>query len=282
VDDTTLLFRGVTLGTRRTVAIRILRFGLSESTEDIERFLAETRILSRLDHSCVVKVLSAGDLEGIPYFVQEFVPGPCLKTYVQENGPLTEERALEILSQVAEGLRHAHTLDVLHGSLKPGSILIPRLGPAKVTDFALRDWSSFAAARGAERVEAPHYISPEQAQMAARPTVRSDVYTLGATLFYTLTGRPPFRGGHLEVVRQHLKRPTPDPRVLVPQLTPGCANLVLHLMEKKPENRPSSMEEVLTAIDRVRSDAELGETAPSPPSEPSRLRSRRRGSSPPD
>ena len=96
---------------------------------------------------------------------------------------------------------------------------------------------------------------------------------LGATLFFMLTGRPPFRGGHLEVVRQHLKRPVPDPRVLVPHLSKGCSDLVHGLMEKKPEGRPASMEEVLTEIDRARSASDAGRVAPSPQSEPSRLSS---------
>ncbi|MEN8149817.1 MAG: serine/threonine-protein kinase [Planctomycetota bacterium] len=273
-DATTLQFRGTTIGTRKTVVIRILRFALAESPDDTERFLSEAETLSRLDHPNVVRVLATGELEAIPYLVLENVVGPTLENRVEEDGPLAEEDALSILAQAAAGLDHAHRADVCHGSVGPASVLLPRIGPVKVTDFALFDWCSFASAQGTARLEPPWYLSPEQARKSTRATVTSDVYSLGATLFFMLTGRPPFRGTHLEILRQHRKRPAPDPRVQAPDISKSTANLVARMLAKQPEDRPRSMEEVIRLARR--SEHGTSETADDPIL-PDRLRPGRRG-----
>jgi len=247
---TTLQFRGYTIGTRKTVLIRILRFGLAESPDDTERFLSELSTLSRLDHPNVVKVLATGELEGIPYFVLENVTGPTLRGQLDESGPMPEEQALHLLSQVAAGLEHAHSVDVFHGSVCPDAILTPRIGPARVMDFALFDWCSFAAAQGAARLDSPYYLSPEQARKSTRATATSDIYSLGATLFHALTGRPPFRGEYLEVLRQHMKRPAPDPRVHAPGVSEETARLVAQMLAKKPEDRPRTMTDIVQFVQR--------------------------------
>jgi len=268
-DATTLHFRGSTIGTRKTVVIRILRFGLAESPDDTERFLAEAGTLSRLDHPNVVRVLATGELEAIPYLVLENVVGPTLENRVEEAGALTEEEGLDVLQQVAAGLEHAHRADVCHGSVGPDAVLLPRIGPVKVTNFALFDWCSFASARGAARLDSPWFLSPEQASRSTRATVTSDVYSLGATLFFMLTGHPPFRGGYLEVLRQHRKRPAPDPRVHAPGLSAATADLVGRMLAKRPEDRPRTMEEVIRRARRP----EAGDApAPETPTVPDRLR----------
>jgi len=272
-DHTTLQFRGYTIGTRKTVLIRIIRFGLAESPEDTKRFLSEARVLSRLNHPNVVKVLSSGELEAIPYLVLENVTGPTLRGQLDESGPMPEEQALDLLTQIAAGLDHAHSMDVFHGSVGPDAVLLPRIGPAKVTDFALFAWCSFAAAQGAARLDSPHYLSPEQARKSTRATATSDVYSLGATFFHMLTGRPPFRGAYLEVLRQHMKRPAPDPRVHAPDLSEETARLVAIMLAKAPESRPRGMADVIRHVNRS-GVVDAGNEAPSGP--PGRLRPRRR------
>jgi serine/threonine-protein kinase len=271
-DNTTLQFRGFTIGTRKTVLIRILRFGLAESPEDTKRFLDECSTLARLDHPNVVKVLSTGHLEGIPYLVLENVPGPTLRARIEEDGPMEEPEAVRLLTQVAEGLGHAHSVSVFHGSVQPDAILLPRVGPAKVTDFALFDWCSFAAAQGAARLDTPYYLSPEQARKTTRATAASDIYSLGATIYHVLTGRPPFSGPYLEVLRQHMKRTPPSPRVLSPSISKQTAGLIVRMLAKHPEDRPGSMEEVVRLTRRQ--GAKMSDTHEIK-GVPDRLRSRR-------
>ena len=271
-DSTTLQFRGYTIGTRKTVMIRILRFGLAESPDDTERFLSEAATLARLDHPNVVKVLATGELEAIPYLVVENVVGPTLASRVEESGALSEEEALEILAQVAAGLDHAHCMDICHGSVGPAAVLLPRIGSVRVTNFALFDWCSFASAGGAARLDSPYYLSPEQARKSTRATATSDIYSLGATLFFMLTGRAPFRGPYLDVLRQLRKHPAPDPRVHAPLLSESTASLVGRMLAKEPEGRPRSMEEVIRHVRQLECDAD--EDAPTLPG---RLRPRRRG-----
>jgi len=248
---TTLQFRGVTIGTRKAVLIRILRFGLADSQEDTERFLSEAKTLSRLNHPNVVKVLSSGELEAIPYLVLENVTGPTLRGQLDKSGPMPEKQALDLLIQVAAGLDHSHSVDVFHGSVRPDAILLPRIGPAKLTDFALFDWGSFAAALGAARLDSPHYLSPEQARKSTRATTASDVYSLGATFFHVLTGRPPFRGAYIEVLRQHMKDPAPDPRTHAPRLSKETARLVEAMLAKDPQDRPHTMADIVSFVRRA-------------------------------
>jgi serine/threonine-protein kinase len=255
----TLQFRGYTIGTRKTVLIHILRFGLADSPDDAQRFAADALTLARLDHPNVVKVLSSGELEGVPYLVLENVTGRNLRGELDENGPMAEEEALDLLAQVAAGLAHAHSVDVFHGSLCPEAILLPRIGPVKVTDFAHFDWYALAAARGTTRLDSPFYLSPEQARKSTRATATSDIYSLGATLFHMLTGHPPFRGAYQEVIRQHLKRPAPDPRVHTPGVSRETARLVGAMLAKDPEERPRTMEEIISIINWAGVEHPMGE-----------------------
>ncbi len=245
VDQTTLKFRGYTIGARKAVLLRILRFGLAESIEDTNRFLKESETLSRLNHPNVVKVMSTGELESIPYLVLEYVSGTSLRARLDDGTGVSEREALDILVQVASGLEHAHSLGIHHGGIMPAAVLLPRVGPVKLTDFALFDWCSFAAAQGAARMDSPYYLSPEQAKKSTRATITSDVYSLGATFFHMLAGRPPFCGPYLEVIHQHLKRTPPDPRTLTPGTSTESVDLVMRMLAKDPKDRPQNMDEVI-------------------------------------
>ncbi len=250
-DSTTQLFRGVELGTRRTVAIKILRFGLAEAEEQQQRFLEESRRHSLLDHANVVRLRHSGDLEGIPFLVLDYVLGPDLRLHIEEHGPMTEAEALDCVIQVASGIQHAHENGIFHGALRPEAILLPRQGGAKVTDFAIPDARDLGEGVTRTRLTTPFYIAPEQFRSGSLPTIRSDIYSLGTLFFYMLTGRPPFRGSQAEVVRQHLKKPAPDPRVLVPGTSRASAVFCQQMMEKVPERRPESAARVVAAARRI-------------------------------
>jgi serine/threonine protein kinase len=250
-DSTTQIYTGVELGTHRTVAIKILRFGLAEAEQERDRIREESRRLALLHHPNLVQLLSEDELEGIPYLVLDYVPGPDLQTHVEENGPLEEEQALNTVAEVAAGLDHAHANRVVHGALRPNAILLPREGGAKVTNFSFSDGGETVAEGASRNLTTPYYYPPEQFRRSGRPSIRSDVYSLGATLFFLLTGRPPFRGTYQEVVNQHLKKPAPDPRVLSPTISRPTALLITGMMEKTAERRPAGMDQVLASVKRI-------------------------------
>jgi serine/threonine protein kinase len=238
-----MLFRGQAVGERRMVLIKILRFELAEIREDVERFVNESRSLDRLDHPNVVKVLHVDDLEGIPYLVLEHIMGPDLGMLLEEEGPLDHAKARKIAGEVVAGLAHAHSVGIFHGAIRPSAILIPRVGGAKLTDFAICDWGVARDTRSQE-LTAPFYLPPEMLRPAARPSVKADIYSLGVVLYEMLTGRPPFKGDYREVVRQHLRRPVPDPRVLCPSMNPRMGRLCMRMLAKSPDDRPASVTEV--------------------------------------
>jgi serine/threonine-protein kinase len=280
-DSTTQLFRGVELGTRRTVAIKILRFALAEAEDQHLRFREDCRRLSILNHKNVVRLRQAGDLEGIPFMVLDYVLGPDLRSHIEEHGPMPEARALDCVVQVASGIQHAHQHGVVHGALRPEAILLPRQGGAKITDFGFSDARVTGDGGGFHGLTTPYYTAPEQFRSGSRPASRSDLYSLGAIYFLMLTGRPPFRGTGQEVVRQHLKKDPPDPRVLVPGTSRASAQFCAHLMEKVPERRPESASLVISEARRILSDltGEQGTDRSAPVGGPiGRLMSRRQSS----
>jgi serine/threonine protein kinase len=253
-NSTTQLFRGVELGTRRTVAIKILRFGLAEAEEQHQRFLEESRRHSLLNHPNVVQLLHSGDLEGIPFLVLDYVLGPDLRSQFEDSGRMTEAEALDCVIQVGSGLQHAHDNGIVHGALRPEAILLPRRGEAKITDFAISEALDSRDDIARSKLITPFYTAPDQFRRGSQPTIRSDVYSLGAVFFFMLTGRPPFKGTGAEVVRQHLKKPAPDPRVLVPGTSRASALLCAHMMEKVPERRPESAGSVVAEARRIQSE----------------------------
>ncbi len=277
--DRVLVYRGRLREDGRTVSIRVLRFGLADSEEEVDRFLDEIRTLSRLHHPNVVRVLGAGDIEGIPYVIEEHVLGPTLKLLLEEHGALPEERSLRIAREITAGLEHAHSLDIVHGALRPESILVPRLSGARVTDFCLLGCDAAGFDPGHPGFDALLYLAPEQFQRHGHPSVRSDIYAVGAVLFHMLTGRPPFRGGYREVLRQLLRRPAPDPKVLAPSISEASALLVRRLLAKDPGARPESMGALAGELAAVENDrAREAPLRPEGSSLPDRLRPRRRAS----
>lgn len=253
-DSTTQLFRGVELGTRRTVAIKILRFGLAEAEEQHRWFLEDSQRLSLLNHKNVVRLRHSGDLEGIPFLVLDYVLGPDLRSHLEENGPMKEQKALDCILQVASGIQHAHEHGIIHGALRPETILLPRQGGAKITDFGISDARDVCEGGARNSLTTPYHTAPEQFRAGARAGIRSDIYSLGAVYFFMLTGRPPFKGTGQEVIRQHLKKPAPDPRVLVPGTSRASALLCAQMMEKTPERRPESASLVIEAVRRIQDD----------------------------
>jgi hypothetical protein len=235
------------------VAIKLLHPHLAGTAGLRTRFEREARASQALDHPGIVQVVDHGYQGDQAYLVMEYVPGPSLRTYLQERGgPLEVEPAIRLAAALAEALDYAHSQGVIHRDIKPSNIVLchGRLDQPVIGDFGLARLAeaTLQTASGGT-AGTPAYISPEQGQ--GRPAdARSDVYALGAVLFELLTGRPPFEAeSPYAVVLHHVHTPPPDPRDLRPGLPRAVADVVLRALAKDPGDRYASAGEFAQACD---------------------------------
>ncbi len=233
---------------QRNVAVKRLEPPLNEDPRTRARFDREGRALAQLSHPNVVTLIDRGSTESEDYLVFEYVEGRSLKELTRE-GPLSAAKAGHIAGQVAEGLAAAHLAGIVHRDVKPQNILIDRNGHAKVTDFGIAtgpDWTRVT--RAGSIIGSARYMSPEQ--IRSKPVdARSDIYSLGVVLYEMLAGRPPFDGTNMpEIARQHLNSSPPSLAEARADLPRGLEKVVMHCLEKLPENRFASMDELLGAL----------------------------------
>jgi len=232
----------------RHVAIKRLEPPLNQDPRTRARFDREGRALAQLSHPNLVTLIDRGSTETDDYLVFEYIEGRSLKEIIRE-GPLSFEDAGRIAGQVAEGLSAAHVRGIIHRDIKPQNILIDRTGTAKVTDFGIAigpDWTRVT--RAGSVIGSARYMSPEQ--IRGRPvSPRSDIYSLGVVMYEMLTGRPPFDGTSVpEIARQHLTQAPVPIENIRPDVPPGLSKVVMRCLEKSPEDRFSSMDELLGAL----------------------------------
>ncbi|MCU0727873.1 MAG: hypothetical protein MUE73_19115 [Planctomycetes bacterium] len=228
-DRMTLLFRGVEEESGRDVHVRMLRLTLSEFRGYIDRFVLARRRLERLGAEGVGFYLRGGDVEGVPYAVFEWAPGPDLVSRVRDAGVFPGPAAREILRRLSEDLRRAHGLGIVHGALSPGEVFLSASGAARLGEFPLLDGS----ARYTEALLP--YLAPEADEASDEPSVRGDVYGLAAVVVHALTGGAPgLNRGRRPGSRE--EAPAPGHRL------PG---VLLRMLDPMLDRRPASMEEVL-------------------------------------
>lgn len=175
----------------REVAIKVLRDDLSADQKFVNDFLQEARAAASISHPHIVQIHFVGEESGQYYIVMELMRGRTLREIIETDGPMNEERALDIMIEITEGLRAAYRNQMIHGDIKPANIFIADDVGAKVLDFGLAKLANVEVSEGGEIWGSPYYISPERVGQKAED-FRSDVYSLGATLFHALAGRPPF------------------------------------------------------------------------------------------
>ncbi len=241
----------------RIVALKVIRadrFGGKNDPNRVEaeqRFLLEAKAAARLQHDNLVTVYDVGEVNGQPYYSMRYVEGQNLRSLLKD-GPLENRRAAEIMRDVACGISAVHQHGILHRDLKPDNVLVESsTGRAMVADFGL---AKFSEEQGMTLtgvgIGTPQYMPPEQAEDAASATIASDVYSLGATLYHLITGQPPFRGDLYEVLRK-VKEETPiNPRQINIQCHPDLETLCLKCLEKEPEKRYISMDDLSEEFDR--------------------------------
>ncbi len=236
------VFRAVDTKLDRPVALKLLPPDQAADSEIVPRFYQEGRSAARLDHENIARVYSIGHDGPYHYIAFEYIEGVTIRQKVESSGPLAVAEAVNVTLQIAYALVHAAMRGVVHRDVKPSNIIITPTGKAKLVDMGL--------ARRFERGGDPgltqsgmtlgtfDYISPEQARDPRDVDVRSDLYSLGCTLFYILTGRPPFPGGTvLQKLIQHQEEAPPDVRTLNPAVPVELAAIVTRLMAKDPERR---------------------------------------------
>jgi eukaryotic-like serine/threonine-protein kinase len=236
------VFRGRDLRLDRTVAIKVIPASKRDA-DTLRRFRQEAQSAARLDHPNIARVYYVGEAERWNYIVFEFIAGVNVRDLVDMNGPLSIDDAVFYTRQVAEALQHASERNVVHRDIKPSNLLITPEGAAKVVDMGLARDTSMDKSTADETASGVtlgtfDYISPEQARDPRDADVRSDLYSLGCTLFFMLTGNPPFpEGTALQKLLNHGSQPPPDPRGWREDMSDELYEILMKLMAKRPADR---------------------------------------------
>jgi eukaryotic-like serine/threonine-protein kinase len=239
----------------RIVAIKILPRKMSENRDFVERFYKEGKAAARLSHNNIVQAIDVAESpDGLHYFVMEFVEGKTLYDLmapppVGEGKSFSEAEALDIGIQMADALTHAHLRGLIHRDVKPKNIILTPQGVAKLTDLGLAremDDKKTAENEQGKAYGTPYYISPEQIRGDLDIDFRADIYSLGATLYHVVTGRPPFEGETpAAVMHQHLKQPLVPADHVNTALSAGVGEIIDVAMAKRREDRYQSTEQML-------------------------------------
>ena len=239
----------------RQVAIKILKAG-SENKEMIEKRTREARSLAALNHPNIVQIYSIGEFRDQPYIVMELLNGGSADQYIKLGEKITEQQILDYGIQLAKGLQAAHGVGLVHMDVKPDNILFDAKGNAKLIDFGAavgkRGNNEEAAFQGT-----PYYVAPEIVK-GETPDFRADVYSLGATLFHLLAGRPPFTGNTTkEVLAKRLKRTAPNILKINSKLHQKTADVIGGMLASNPEDRYDCYDALVADLEAARVASDL-------------------------
>jgi serine/threonine-protein kinase len=251
-----IVFLGESVTTGRQAALKFLPPELVDDEDSRRRFAREATYAASLEHPHIVALYEAGETDGVHYMAMQYVPGGDLRELLDREGQLHPERAVALLTQVADALDAAHAIGILHRDLKPENVLISRRGPEDpedhcyLTDFGLSKNSSqdsVALTAKGSYVGTFHYTAPEMI-IGTEVDLRVDVYSLGCLLYQTLVGEPPFPGSReVEVLHAHLREPPPRVTDRRPELPPALDDVIAAAMAKEPDGRPDSCRAVIDA-----------------------------------
>ena len=227
----------------RYVAVKVLKQEFSENANFVSKFRVEAQAAAGLMHPNIVNVYDVGEEKGIYYIVMELVDGITLKNYIAKRGRLGYKEAVTIAIQVSMGLEVAHRNHIIHRDIKPQNIIISRDGKVKVTDFGIAK-AATSDTITSNVMGSVHYTSPEQAR-GGFSDEKSDVYSLGVTLYEMLTGEVPFDGETtVAIAIRHIQKPMPSPRKINPDIPYSVDQIVLKCCEKSPDRRYQNMQEL--------------------------------------
>ena len=253
------VYKGVHSIMGRESAIKVLP---RDKTNDdsISNFKREIRTQATLDHPNLVRAFDAGHDGKVHYLVTEYVPGTDLRRLVRLHGPLSMQQAASYIAQSARGLEHAHTRGLIHRDVKPGNILVTPEGVAKVSDLGLAGFIDEREEdpRAGKIVGTADYLSPEQIRSPRDITSVSDIYSLGCTLYYAISGKVPFPGGTAaEKAKRHLENSPLHPRQFNPDISEEFIEIIADMMEKDPGSRVQSAGEVAARLEPWAAEGDL-------------------------
>ena len=228
----------------RFVAVKVLKQEFSENENFVSKFRVEAQAAAGLMHPNIVNVYDVGEENGIYYIVMELVEGITLKKYIEKKARLSYKEAVSIAIQVSMGIEAAHNNHIIHRDIKPQNIIISKEGKVKVTDFGIAK-AATSNTITSNVMGSVHYTSPEQAR-GGYSDEKSDIYSLGITMFEMLTGRVPFNGETtVAIAIKHIQEELPSPKEFVPEIPTSVEQIVLKCCQKSPDRRYQSMGELI-------------------------------------
>ena len=231
----------------RFVAVKVLKDEFSEDKGFVSKFKVEAQSAAGLAHPNIVNVFDVGDENGIYFIVMELVEGITLKKYIEKKGKLPVKEAVSIAIQIAQGIEAAHNNHIIHRDIKPQNVIISREGKVKVTDFGIARAAS-ANTINSNAMGSVHYISPEQAR-GGYIDDKSDIYSLGISLYEMLTGKVPFEGDStVTIALQHINEELPSPKLEVPDLPISVEKIIEKCTQKKSERRYLKVAELIADL----------------------------------
>jgi len=249
-----VVYRARQLSMNRVVALKILHASALTSTRAVQRLQREARTAARLSHPNIVSAIDMGHVGSTWWFAMELVEGRSLAEQLEHGGRLSERAALELFIPLCDALQHAAERGVVHRDIKPANILIEASGRPRIVDLGLaRVEEDPLLTRTGATLGTPHYISPEQARDPSLTDVRSDLWSLGATLFHVVTGQPPFSGqSAAEILSSVLYEPIPDPAEVRPDLSSGLSLVLRKCLSRQVDRRYFTPDELKQDLQRVR------------------------------
>jgi eukaryotic-like serine/threonine-protein kinase len=236
----------------RQVAIKLLHRQIADDPDQLERFRREARAVAQLSHPHIVTVIDAGEEEGRPYIVFEYVQGETLKELIRREGPLDVDEAAAYAIEIARALGYAHSRNIVHRDVKPQNVLIDDEGSAKITDFGIaRTLDEEGLTADGRVLGTTDYVSPEQA-LGHQVTGQSDLYSLGIVLFEMLTGDVPFKGeNQVAVAMKHVRDPLPDVQDLRPEVSATLAAVVDRATAKELPRRYENDDDLVEDLEEA-------------------------------
>lgn len=240
----------------RNVAIKVLKPEFSNDKNFVTKFRIEAQASAGLTHPNIVNVYDVYDDDGMYFIVMELVDGITLKDYIDQNGRLSMDKAIDFSIQIASGLEAAHESHIIHRDIKPQNIIVAKNGNIKVTDFGIAKAASpNTLTSGA--MGSVHYISPEQAR-GGYSDERSDIYSLGITMYEMVTGRVPFDGdNNVSIALMHIQNDMIPPRQYYPDIYSSFEKVILKATQKKPERRYLTASALIADLKRVQNNPNI-------------------------
>jgi len=249
------VYKAIQTSVNRTVAIKIMSSTAVKDKTYVSRFFQEAQAAAALNHKNLISAIDVGAAGGLYYFVMEFVTGKSCREFMNTKGAFDQAKAIDVAMQMAEVLDHIHSHNMVHRDIKPENILVTPEGTVKLCDLGLAKSTGpveQSLTQDGLAVGTPYFMSPEQVRGDKDVDIRADLYSLGASLFYLVTGKHPFEGkSAAETMSLHLNAPVPDPRKLVPTLHEDFAWVIHKLMAKDRKDRYQKPLDLLDDLKKI-------------------------------